>query len=487
MSKVLVRDVFEPQIKFSLMEDAGGDVDGTHVLARVKGEFFFPDGKSRNKRFYPAQAWENVLANKDVQARLQKRLMFGTIGHDQELNDKAIREGKVSHFMVKAYIEDGKGMGEALVMNTPVGNILNTVLRSGSQLAVSSRADGRFKGTVDGMPAIDPDNFLLIGWDFVIDPGFLEANPVIAEAYNKTVNELKKGEDNKMDNDSMKKLVEHITDENHGLKTTNGSLTTENTSLRESNSVLSEENKHLKGEVETIKESAKLVDSYKAIGTVEEIQESLDLAEKAGKILKVYEALGTPAEIKKAFEVTAAHMTSLKENFGSTREISQVFRAAGKVNERLSKIGTIPEIEKLVENQAVMLKEADAAKAETEKQAMMKEAEDIAKEVGAPVDDVMELLKSKSGPEVKAIYAKAEESFKKKHGIVEGKAKPAPSNPYTKTSPINENKPANPAVNMNAPEEIRESLILSKRYAEADESSVVGKSRIERFNEQFGK
>lgn len=485
MKTELIRDLFEPNIKFSIMEDVNGEVDGVHILAKIKGEFFFPDGTSRNKRFYPRKAWENVIANKDVQSRLERRLMYGTIGHDQELNDKAVREGLISHFMTKVYIDDsGKGIGEAFIMNTPVGQILNTTLRAGSQLCVSSRADGRFKGTQGGMPAIDPDNFLLIGWDFVMDPGFLKANPIIAEAFNKTVIETIKSGDKNMEKDSMQKLVEHITGENHDLKAKNGDLTTESTKLRETNSVLEDENKHLKGEIEVADAAKKEAAEYKEIGTPAEIKEALALGEKAAAALKAYEALGSPVEIKKAFESTAAHMKGLHEKFGTTREIAQVFRTAEKTNEELMKIGTLPEIKKIVENFGTMLKEAEEVKAETEKEVAQKAAEDLSKECGAPVEDVLELLKTKTVPEVKAIYKKAEESFMKKHGISEAvkpPAAPVKPSPFTK---ITEGKTVVVPANM---AEINESSILSRHYAAPAESEVIGKSRIDRMNEHFSK
>ena len=111
--------------------------------------------------------------------------MFGSIGHDVKLGDVGLREGKASHVTTQAFIDDnGLGIGEALILNTPVGQILNTVLRAGCNLYVSSRADGLFNGTYNGLPVVDEDAYELEGWDFVIEPGFLRANPKISEALN---------------------------------------------------------------------------------------------------------------------------------------------------------------------------------------------------------------------------------------------------------------------------------------------------------------
>lgn len=472
MPKSLMRDIFDPKIRFSLMEDTSGEVDGKNILAKVKGEFFFPDGVSRNNRFYPREAWEKALENESVKSRLDKRTMFGTIGHDQELNDKAIREGMISHFMTSIYIDDnGNGIGEAYIMGTPTGQILNTVLRAGSQLAVSSRADGKFRGHVNNVPAIDPNNFILIGWDFVIDPGFLKANPVIAEAYNKTVTETLNGDhmaDESKDT-QYKKLVEHITTENTDLKTKNGELTSENTSLRESNTVVNEENKNLKEQIVTLTESSKQLIEFQKLGTVGQITEALAGADKALKLVESYTKMGTIAEIQKAFQATADHTKFLSENFGTVKEIKKVFEAFAQMQEELSKIGSIPEIKKLAENFKVLLEEAQADKDKEEEEKLDKDAKDLAEEVGADKEDVKQMLKDgDSKEEIQERFKKVTESVKKKLGIkpVNENKQPAPKQSrYTK--PLNEDK--------------------GKDKTETVNESVLVKSRIQRINEKLEK
>jgi len=114
-------------------------VDGEHIIARASGEAFFPDSASRNNRFYPREAWTNALKDESLQTRLGKRLVFGSVGHDQPLDDVAVREGKISHIVNRIYIDEstGKGMAEFLILNTPSGRTLNTLLRAGSAISVS--------------------------------------------------------------------------------------------------------------------------------------------------------------------------------------------------------------------------------------------------------------------------------------------------------------------------------------------------------------
>ena len=86
MSKQIIRDSISPSIQFSITESS--EVDGKHILGKVKGEFFVPDGKSRNKRFYPRELWEKVISSQAIKEKLANRLMFGTIGHDGEIGKK---------------------------------------------------------------------------------------------------------------------------------------------------------------------------------------------------------------------------------------------------------------------------------------------------------------------------------------------------------------------------------------------------------------
>jgi len=159
------------------------------VLAVVEGVFFVADKPSRNGRLYPRELWENVLSSPDLKRMLQNRLLFGTVGHVEEQLDDLIREGKVSHVVTDLKImPDGRGWGRAEILDTPVGRVLKTLLESGSKLSVSSKAYGEYEGqTGEGYWRVSPSSFLLERFDFVVDPGFLEAQPQVREVYESVV------------------------------------------------------------------------------------------------------------------------------------------------------------------------------------------------------------------------------------------------------------------------------------------------------------
>lgn len=159
-----------------LYEDA--KLNNNKVLSKVKGQFFVPDGKSRNSRFYPRSLWEKVLGNEEIVESLSNG-MLGTLLHPTD--PKMAHPLYSSHVVKNLWIDEkGKGMGEAFILDTPVGRIVDTFHKSKLvKLFTSSRAWGSFKEgkKIDGMPVVDEENYVFKTFDIVLDPGFREAAP----------------------------------------------------------------------------------------------------------------------------------------------------------------------------------------------------------------------------------------------------------------------------------------------------------------------
>ena len=170
------------------------------VLAKVKGPSFFLDGFSRNGRFYPKKLWENALKHNETKIKLDRGLMFGCIGHPKDYTlDNLLESGKVSHKVTDIYIDKktGEGIAEYEILDTPSGRILNTILKSGSDMYVSTRAFGGFTNETkdkDGRKykILDDKNFVIESIDFVIEPGFLDTNPQLVESIKEDLMELAK-------------------------------------------------------------------------------------------------------------------------------------------------------------------------------------------------------------------------------------------------------------------------------------------------------
>jgi len=157
------------------------------VLAKVSGPFFVPDGASRNKRWYSEAFWKSVLGKPEVIHGL-KDGMLGTLIHPTD--EKAAHPMYSSHVVKKLWINSEKqGLGEAYVLDTPIGRIIDTFSSSGLvNLYVSSRAYGSYKdeGRHEGMPVVDEENYVLKTFDFVLEPGFTVAFP----SFSKTMEQL---------------------------------------------------------------------------------------------------------------------------------------------------------------------------------------------------------------------------------------------------------------------------------------------------------
>lgn len=158
---------------------------GGTILAIVKGQHFCPGKVSRNHRLYTEELWETASKDEDVQRKLANGQMFGRVGHEAEITDEDIAEGKFSH--ITRNIDWKTGVAESVIYNTPMGNTLYTILRAGTTMYVSSRADGDYNGKdEDGNDILDPGTYKLERFDFVQDPGFLDAKPkMISESKKK--------------------------------------------------------------------------------------------------------------------------------------------------------------------------------------------------------------------------------------------------------------------------------------------------------------
>jgi hypothetical protein len=148
-------------------------IDGKNIIGRVVGECFFPGKSSRNKRYYSEDLWNKVLKDSELNEKIESRTMFGTVGHDQKIDDAAILEGKISHIVSKLWInENNKGMGEFLILGTPAGNNLYPLLKAGAKIHFSTRASGKYESVKDGNSVLSIDGFILHTIDFVTSPVF---------------------------------------------------------------------------------------------------------------------------------------------------------------------------------------------------------------------------------------------------------------------------------------------------------------------------
>ncbi len=333
-------------------------VDGKNILSLVEGQFFVPNGESRNKRFYSKQLWEKTLNNTIVKENLSKRLVLGTIGHKTPITEETISDGKISHFMESIWIEGEKGMGRACILNTPAGRVLNTMLQAKCLLSASSRAKGKIIEQ-NSRPTVDEDTYEFKGFDFVLDPGFQEAVPKLVENHEDLLEDLSKIDiehnllDNKNteDKNMSKELLESLAVEKKALEEELQKALDLVKELTSSKAVLEDKSSLQEEKINTLAEISESLEAYKALGEVKDIEESAKALVEANKAIETFKELGTVEEVNQLIE----SFESTKKELDESKKTIEEFNALGTVEEVtklvefMEEIGTVEEITQLVE------------------------------------------------------------------------------------------------------------------------------------------
>lgn len=443
--KRIFKSLLESNQKYKikvLSEDAEkSEVDGKYILARAAGPAFFPDTTSRNNVHYPREAWENAISDEEFQHRLKNRLVFGTIGHDPDITDNEVRKGEFSHIVTKVWIgEDNVGYAEYLVLNTEPGRILNTLLRAGVGISVSTKAYGTtLESSTEGVEVVDPENFDFDRIDIVIDPGYLNAKPELKES-NNTEN-INYRNENEMDKtiEILESSAKRLEENN---KATQADLTATKVELAEAKSTLAQY--QAKGSVQQVSEAMALLDKYRILGTPRAIKESLEQAEDVIGLLEdqvedltatidqlksedseevtededqseldAYRELGTVEEIKACLERTEELLDSEEEeeieedddedehplsDIGSPEEIRALVQEAEEADSLLQQYQELGSVEELKE-MCTRLEEYSELEAEGS-------AEDLAEEYDVSSDAVKKLqAKGLSDEEIEEILS----------------------------------------------------------------------------------
>ena len=132
---------------------------------KIRGIFMQADIKNRNGRVYPMEVLDEEVKKYNKNFIKQNRA-FGELGHP---DGPTVNLERVSH-MITSLKPDGKNfIGEAKIMDTPMGKIVKNLMDEGAKLGVSSRGMGslRQKG---GANVVSDDFYLATAADIVADP-----------------------------------------------------------------------------------------------------------------------------------------------------------------------------------------------------------------------------------------------------------------------------------------------------------------------------
>lgn len=160
--------------KLSILSES---TDGDKPMV-VGGRFQHCDIKNGNGRSYPKSLWERVLTDDGVMNMINQRRMLGTVEHPAS-GETALSD--VSHIVTKLEMRGDEIYGEAELLNTPQGLIMQELARKGVPVGVSSRGKGRAVYE-NGTEVVDADSFILETFDLVCKPSTPGAYTSVCES-----------------------------------------------------------------------------------------------------------------------------------------------------------------------------------------------------------------------------------------------------------------------------------------------------------------
>ena len=132
---------------------------------KIKGIFLQADIKNRNGRVYPMEVLEKEVARYNKKFINEKRA-YGELGHP---DGPTVNLERVSHMVTELYPDGKNFIGEAKIMETPMGKIVKSLMNEGGKLGVSSRGMGSLDQK-NGANYVRDDFYLATAADIVADP-----------------------------------------------------------------------------------------------------------------------------------------------------------------------------------------------------------------------------------------------------------------------------------------------------------------------------
>jgi len=172
---------------------------------KFRGKFQEAEAVNKNKRMYPY-----AVLNKNVQKLDEVIKNGGLVGELDHPTDSIIHFEKACHKITKLWWDGKTLMGEGIILNTPAGKIIKSLLNDGVRVGISSRGVGNGKVNENGVLVIG-ESYKLITFDAVADPS-------TNAAFQKQI------VSNKRENVSPEQHDDVVKNESSGLYTVNAEL-----------------------------------------------------------------------------------------------------------------------------------------------------------------------------------------------------------------------------------------------------------------------
>ena len=155
----LISEFVENDIEFLITEGKNGSKN-----YKIQGVFAQAEKKNRNGRIYPMPIMEKALGKYNDE-QVTKGRAVGELNHPE---GPTVNLDKVSHKINKLEFQGNDIVGEASILNTPMGEVVKGLLDGGVTFGVSTRGMGSLSQRNGAM--VVNDDYILNAVDIVQDP-----------------------------------------------------------------------------------------------------------------------------------------------------------------------------------------------------------------------------------------------------------------------------------------------------------------------------
>ena len=156
----LISEFTENDIEFITEQDKKTGKKGY----KIRGIFAQAEKKNRNGRIYPMPIIEKAVNKYDTE-QVQRGRAVGELNHPE---GPTVNLDKVSHKINKLEFQGNDVVGEASILETPMGQVVKGLLDGGVTFGVSSRGMGSLSQRNGAM--VVNDDYILNAVDIVQDP-----------------------------------------------------------------------------------------------------------------------------------------------------------------------------------------------------------------------------------------------------------------------------------------------------------------------------
>lgn len=161
MSKQLLREWISLDYTPLMIKESREKNEGRLILSGIIQK---ADTKNQNKRVYPSQILRREIEN--YQKAVRENRAVGELDHPET---SSVSLDRASHVVREMWWDGNNVCGKVEVLNTPKGQILQSLLESGISIGISSRGVGSTERTDEGFDMVQPD-YQIICFDIVSEP-----------------------------------------------------------------------------------------------------------------------------------------------------------------------------------------------------------------------------------------------------------------------------------------------------------------------------